>query len=163
VSVLFEVAGLGTVAWQLGRVQRREFGTPAWIIRVRQWWRRLRGAQPLSQHVNLRWASESDKAMPPSVRKSAAPNAPIEQRLSALEHNVAALDEETGRQFRARDERQGQLQKQINSLGAELRGQHDERERERREQLRESMAWQWIGTGLFLLGAILAGVANGAC
>jgi hypothetical protein len=35
-GVVFEVIGLGLVAWQLWRVQRREFGMPVWWTTLRR-------------------------------------------------------------------------------------------------------------------------------
>jgi hypothetical protein len=162
-SVAFEVCGLGLVAWQLGRVRRREFGTPAWITRLRGRWQRLRGRKSDPQTVSGTGAGEVGTVLGGSVRMHAAPGAPIEQRLGALERNFAALDKDTTERFRQHDERHGQLQQRIDSLDAELRGEQAERERERREQLRESMAFQWWGTGLFFIGAVMAGAANGVC
>ena len=83
--------------------------------------------------------------------------------MAALEANLAAIDEETTDRFERQDDHHGQLREHISALTTELWGEQEALGHERREQLRESMAWQWIGTGLFLIGAILAGVANGAC
>jgi hypothetical protein len=155
-GVLFEVSGLALVAWQVWRVQRREFGMP-------EWWRRLRGVRRVETEVTLGWAVEADTAQPGAVRKRAAPDATVELRVSALEHNVAALDRETRERFERHEKRQGWLQAALKAQRAELQRQQEQREGERRGHLREEITLQWWGTGLFLFGAILAGVANGVC
>jgi hypothetical protein len=161
-SVLFEVGGLGLVAWQLGRVQRREFGTPAWLARVQATWRRLTG-RSVSHTVSVSGVAHARAIGSGSVSVRRGPGETIESRLTALEANLAALDSETGERFQQHSERQDRLQAMITEAQSELQRQQDEREGERREQLRESLAYQWIGTGLFFIGAVLAGVANGVC
>jgi hypothetical protein len=163
VSVLFEVAGLGTVAWQLSRVQRREFGTPGWLAQVRSWWRALRGARVVTSSVNLRADGGLATGFGGSGRGRLGPGSSIESRLDALERNQAALDDELDERFRLQDERRAELQQSIRALEVRLQQDQDAREDERLTQLRESMAFQWIGTLLFLVGAVLAGVANGVC
>ena len=142
-SVVFEVGGLGTLAWQLGRVQRREFGAPAWMLRVRGCWRRLTGQlTSVSSSLDIRYTVESSTAGEVSVRKRTGSDATLESRIAALEANQFAIDEETAARFERVDRGQNQLQRHVDALGEELRGQHDQREQERREQLRESMALQ---------------------
>jgi hypothetical protein len=161
-GVLFEVTGLGLVAWQLWRVQRREFGMPAWLVPVRSWWRRLRGlpvTHPVEASLTLPW--ESNMGATESVRRG--PGETVDARLDALEHNVAALDRETSERFGQHQRQLRDLRRSVGVVKAELRRQQQERESEQRGQLRESMTLQWWGTGLFLIGAVLAGVANGVC
>jgi hypothetical protein len=98
-----------------------------------------------------------------STRIQPGADATLEQRVGALEHNLQQLDAQAARQTDEQNERHAKLAGRVSKMDRELREQQGERERERREQLRESIAWQWMGTGLFLIGAILAGVANGAC
>jgi hypothetical protein len=156
VGVLFEVTGLALVAWQLWRVQRREFGLP-------DWWRRLRGVRRVSSEFSLGWAVEADAALPGAVRERAAPDASVEPRLSALEHNVDALDRETRARFERQEKRLDWLQSALKRQRAELQRKQEQREGEQRDQLREAMTLQWWGTGLFFVGAVLAGTANGVC
>jgi hypothetical protein len=51
-GVAFEVTGLGLVAWQLWRVQRREFGMPAWMLQARARLQPLMG-RTTTHHVEL--------------------------------------------------------------------------------------------------------------
>jgi hypothetical protein len=162
-GVLFEVTGLGLVAWQLWRVQRREFGMPAWVVTARARLQRLLGRGPSTVVLGAP-ATERDRAMGGTVVMGRLPpGETVESRLDALEQNFASLDRETQARFKRQEKEQGDLQRKIREARAELERQQQEREGERREQLRESMTLQWWGTGLFFIGAVLAGVASGAC
>jgi hypothetical protein len=161
-SILFEVLGLGTVAWQLGRVQRREFGTDS-LASVQSMWRALRGGRFVSRSVTLRAAGGRATARGGIARAGAGRGTTVESRLDALERNQAALDEEIDARFRQQDDRRAALQQSIRAMEAQLRREQDAREDERLTRLRESVAYQWIGTVLFFVGAVLAGVANGVC
>jgi hypothetical protein len=161
-GVLFEVTGLGLVAWQLWRVQRREFGTPAWVLRAGARLRRLTG-RSRPQVVSIEPAGEVNIAGELATKVRRAPGETVDSRLAALEANLAALEQETQTRFERHERQQDKLQQRISDAQAELQRQQQERDGERREQLRESMTLQWWGTGLFFIGAVLAGIANGVC
>jgi hypothetical protein len=162
-GVLFEVTGLGLVAWQLWRVQRREFGMPAWVVKARARLQRL--LRRRAPAVVLGPSTlEHDRAIGGVVvmgRKP--PGETVESRLDALEENFAALDRVTQARFERQEKEQGDLRRIVTETRAELERQQEERENEQREQLHESMTLQWWGTGLFFVGAVLAGVANAVC
>jgi len=162
-GVLFEVTGLGLVAWQLWRVQRREFGMPGWWGRAQRRLRRLtRRSERWGSSYAVGGGDAATVAEHSAVERIGAGDT-VELRLDALEANLAALERETQARFERQAKRQDRLQASIREARTELQRQHDERESERREELRESMTLQWWGTGLFFLGAVLAGVANGVC
>jgi hypothetical protein len=162
-GVLFEVTGLGLVAWQLWRVQRREFGLPAWVVTVRARLRRLFRRKVPTTVVSPS-PIEHDRAIGGAVVMGRQPpGETVESRLHALEENFAALDRETHARFQRQEKEQADLERLVTETRAELERQQQEREGEEREQLREEMTLQWWGTGLFFLGAVLAGVANGVC
>ena len=91
------------------------------------------------------------------------PGETVDSRLDALEKNFAGLERETQGRFERHEKEQADLRRLISETRAEVRRQQEEREGERREELRESMTLQWWGTGVFFIGAVLAGVANGVC
>ena len=163
-GVLFEVIGLGLVAWQLWRVQQREFGMPAWWVQVRHRLRRGAGRSGTSQTVSIGAAGEINTAgeiRPAQGRRG--PPGTVEWRLDTLDAELAALKQETQTRLERHEQRQNEMRGALRKAEAELRHQQEEREGERRVQLRESMTLQWWGTGQFFIGAVLAGVANGVC
>jgi hypothetical protein len=159
-GVLFEVVGLGLVAWQLWRVQRREFGMPAWVLRARARLQRLTGRSK-PQFFSIEPAEELGVADELTIRLRREPGVTVDSRLDALETNLGRLEQEMQTRFERHKRRQDNLQERIDEAQAELQRQQEEREGEQREQLRESMTLQWWGTGVFFIGAVLAGVANG--
>jgi hypothetical protein len=161
-GVLFEVAGLGLLAWQLARVQRHELGI-GWLASVQSMWRVLKGARFVSRSVTLRAAGGRATARGDIARVGAGRGTTVESRLDALERNQAAMDEEIDARFREQDDLREALEHSIRAMEARVRREEDAREDERLTRLRESVAYQWIGTVLFFTGAVLAGVANGVC
>jgi hypothetical protein len=162
-GVAFEVTGLGLVAWQLWRVQRREFGVPAWVLQAGARLRRLL-RRPVAAQVITPSTLEHERALGGVVVMGRQPpGETFESRLDALEENFAALDRDTRARFERNEEQQADLQRMVSETRAELERQQQEHEAEQRERLREAMTLQWWGTGLFFIGAVLAGVANGVC
>ena len=158
----FEVVGLGLVAVELTRVQRRDLGTPRWLQRVENAGRRLTGRPAVRQVVGLDSAVAVDSAVGLRVwRGASVPD--VDHRLAALEANVETLRDEGDQRHADLEKRVTQQSKRVDELLADVDRQHAEREGERREQLRESVTLQWWGTGLFVVGAILGGLANSAC
>jgi hypothetical protein len=92
-------------------------------------------------------------------RSSGASVPDVEHRLAALEANVETLRDHA-------DERNAEVGQRITQQSLrvdELRADVDRQQAERREHLRASVALQWWGTGLFVIGAILGGLANVSC
>jgi hypothetical protein len=162
-GVAFEVVGLGLVAWQLWRVQRREFGMPAWWAQASGRLRRLVGRSEARGSASVSLAAELGVAGRLTTRVRRGPGETMESRLAALEANFASLDQETDARFEEQAQRQARLREMVSETQTELERQQQERESEQRERLREAMTMQWWGTGLFFIGAVLAGVANGVC
>lgn len=85
-GVAFEVVGLGLVAVELTRVQRRDLGTPRWLQRVQNAARRLTGRPAVRRVVGLDSAVEVDSAVGLGIwRGASVPD--VEHRLAALEAN----------------------------------------------------------------------------
>jgi hypothetical protein len=153
-----EVAGFAAVAWQLGRVQRQEFGTPRPIQRARALLRRLLGRPPIVAFASLRSTGGGSATISGRVRQPYA--ATMEDRVAALEHNLGQLEQEL-------DERTGKLKQELRALAQAqhdmrkaLDHEHREREERRRKSLRESMTVQWWATGAFVIGAMLSVAGN---
>jgi hypothetical protein len=162
-GVLFEVTGLALVAWQLWRVQRREFGMPMWVGKAHARLRRILRRKGSTAVVTPSTLEHGRALGGVVVMGRQPPGDSVESRLHALEQNFAALDRETQARFQRHEQEQGDLRRKVTETRAELERQQQEREGERREELRETMTLQWWGTGLFFVGAVLAGVANGVC
>jgi hypothetical protein len=162
-SVLFEVAGLARVVVQLTRIQRREFGTPEWWLGIRRRLVRLRGGKSASGAASTSAGARVRTKGHVGTKVRREPDETVESRLHAVEANLDALEADTARRFEEHAQRQDHMNQALNEAQAGLQRQQQERESARREELRESMTLQWWGTGLFLVGAILAGVANGVC
>jgi hypothetical protein len=156
------VVGLGLVAVELTRVQRRDLGTPQWIRRARTWLPR-RTATPDAQPAELAGHSHGSSSAWIDLTTGPPPVPTIEERVASLEANLSALRDHTDQRQADLEERLTTQSQRVVELRADVDRQHAEREAERREQLRESVTLQWWGTGLFVVGAILSGLANSAC
>jgi hypothetical protein len=162
-SATLQVTGLGLVAWELWRVQHQELGPPRWMQWVRVRWRLLRGRPPEVHARGLSSLFSIESAVRGKVRKGAPADATLEQRVIALESNLAAMDTETEKRLAELDQRLTKAHQRADEAHAyadQLRQQHAQ---ERREELRQTMPWQWVGTGLFAVGALLAMWASLAC
>jgi hypothetical protein len=160
--VLFEVGGFGLVAVQLARVQHREFGSWAWERWLRSQWRRLT-RRTATQTVHVKAGVATATAGTAGIGKRRALVGSVQDQLAALADNLADFERQTGERFEQQTARMGELASEVAVVRSDLQREQDEREGEPREQLRESMALQWWGAGLFVVGAILAGWANAAC
>lgn len=154
----FEVVGLGLVAWELTRVQQRELGTPRWVRRLQARVRRLLGRPGVAHRVRLGEAVSIEDALGGRVWRGGGET--VEQRLTALEADVETLRKQADERHADLEQRLTTQAQRMDALRADLERQHTEREAERREQLRESITLQWWGTGLFVIGAVLSGLAN---
>jgi hypothetical protein len=161
-GVGFEVVGLGLVAVELTRVQRRELGPWRWTRRVRAWLPRrtaTRHTQPAELAGHLRGSSSMWGEL--TTGPTQVPT--IDERVASLEANLDALRDQADQRQAAMEQRLTTVSSRVDEVRADVDRQHAEREAERREQLRESVTLQWWGTGLFVIGAILGGLANVTC
>ena len=76
--------------------------------------------------------------------------------MAALEANLTAVDQETAERFSDMEQRLTTAHHRVD----EVRGYVDQLRREqdeaRHEELRQTMPWQWVGTGLFAAETLLA-------
>jgi hypothetical protein len=154
-SALLQIVGLGLVARDLWRVQRQTFGTPLWFQRLRGRVLRLLGRQRGRMvEVSGTVAAGSGVSVRATVRRG--PGQTLEERVAALEANLTAVDQETAERFSDMEQRLTTAHHRVD----EVRGYVDQLRREqdeaRHEELRQTMPWQWVGTGLFAAGTLLA-------
>jgi hypothetical protein len=161
-SAGLEIIGLGLLAMDLWRVQRRELGTPEWMQRLRGLWDRLR-RRPQPVHLKgLDAALSTEAAVRLRVKRGAA-DATVESRLAALEANLAELDQATEHRFADMEERLTAAHQRADEVRAYIDEIRRDQEDARREDLRASIPRQWRGTLLFAIGALLGMWANLAC
>ena len=162
-SAALQIVGLGLVARDLWRVQHQTFGTPAWVQRLRGRLRQLLGRQRThTAQVSLGSAVEVDSALRLRVRRGASDDT-LDARVRALEANLAELEKDTDARFAELDHHLAEAHRRADEVRAHVDQLHRELEAARREELRETLPWQWIGTGLFAVGALLAMWSDLAC
>ena len=153
VGGVLEVAGFGLVAWELTRIQRQEFGTPQFILRVRGWLRRLlRRPRVVELSAAMGGGVGSMRA---NLRVRQVPGETLEERVTALESNFEHLEGELSERSRAFDQRFESVEKTQREMRADIEQQQREQEEHRRESLRSSVALQAWGTVLFVIGVVL--------
>lgn len=90
-----QVLGFVFVAWELWRVQQREFGTPQSAARAQRWLRRWILRRRPETHIAEGAAALSARAtLRARGRREAPEGASIERRLATVEANLLALDTE---------------------------------------------------------------------
>jgi len=160
-SVALEVFGLVLVAWQLTRIQRRELGTPSWVLRFLAWWPPWKRSR--SVEIAVPAATARAEGSPVTLRWGEAPDDTLDSRVDVLERQVAALDRAAVERDAAVNQRVSAMSTRVDQLRADVDREMARRDEEHREQLREDVTLQWVGTGLFFLGAVLNGVFNSTC
>jgi hypothetical protein len=147
-----QILGFVLVAIELGRVQRREFGEPVWITRVRSWMRQ-RFQQAKTVHLGSATLSIGTRISARGKVRT-PPGDSVEERVSALEKNFDRLDEEVDQERIAAAQAHSALLEQLNVTRAELNRQRELDDQERRNFLRTSVLLQAWGTTFFVLGTI---------
>jgi hypothetical protein len=97
------------------------------------------------------------------VRVTRGPGETLDSRVAALEANLAELDRVTEGRFGEMNERLTTAEQRAAEVRAYIDEMRQAQEEARREELRGSMPWQWMGTGLFAVGALLGMWTNLAC
>ncbi len=155
-----EMSGFATVAWELGRVQREEFGAPEFVLRAREaarWtWSRLRGKRSgvairIGAADGIRVASHATA----SSRHGSRPQH-VDDRVTLLERQHDQLRE-------ALDEVRVTMRTEVESARAradeaeaKLQGVIGQTEQRRRRALRKTLSVQAIGTLMFIFGAVFS-------
>lgn len=157
---IFEVAGLGLVAWEVTRLQRQEFGPPAWWLelegRVRRLLRRGR-----SQTVHVRGfdaAVTLDSAV--QIKVGRGPAVLLEDKVRRLEQVTEDLRRELDETVARLETGISRAEQRVGELDAALRQVQQEEERSRKQTLRRQITIQALGTVLFFIGAVLSVLGN---
>jgi hypothetical protein len=157
---VFEILGFALVAYELYRIQRREFGEPEFLKRLQA---RLRKILRRSKDVTV----ESGAAVMTATVGGRAqgqvrrgPGSTLESRIDALEKNLQHLEAEIDQQNATFGGDIAELSKRLRETQVELAQERERSEEGRRAALRISVALQAWGTGLFVLGAILSILGN---
>ncbi len=159
-SAALEILGLGLVAWELWREQQRYFGGYAWFNRLLSGWlRRLERSRPVEHGEAAATADAADLASAARFR----PRDTLDTRVATLEANLQALEDQQSDRWSKADERFTAVHDRIDEVRTDLDSQIRQEERERKEVMRESMRLQWVGSGLFALGALLGMWVNFTC
>ena len=157
---VFEVIGLGLVAREVTRLQRQEFGPPAWWLRLEGRMRRLlRLSRSQTIHVG---GIESAAAFGSDVqvKVTRGPAVLLEDKVRRLEQIAEDLQSDLDA-VRARSEKGiSRIEQRIGSVEAEMGRARQEEERTRKETIRRQITIQAVGTFLFFVGAVLSVLGN---
>jgi hypothetical protein len=162
-SAALEILGLGLVAWELWREQQRYLGGFAWFNRLLDGWLRRLGR---SQTVDVGGAAATtDNAVGAELAmfRRFGRRDTLDQRVEALEANLRALEDEQAERWSKAGERFAAVHVRIDEVRTDLDTQIRQEEHERKEVMRESIRLQWVGSGLFALGALLGMWVNFGC
>jgi hypothetical protein len=160
-SAGLEITGLGLLAMDLWRVQRRRLGTPRWMQRLRARWRRLLGRQQTVTGAAASVLATVHGSARARVRRG--PGETLETRIAVLEANLDELDRDTSARFTDMEQRLTAAHQRVDEIRGYVDQLRRDQEEAEREELQRSIPWQWVGTGLFALGALLGMWANLAC
>jgi hypothetical protein len=162
-SAALEIIGLGLVAWELWREQQRYLGGFAWFNRLLDGWlRRLGRSQTVEVGGAAATADTAGGADLATVTRF-GPRDTLDTRVEALEARLRALEAEQADRWSEADERISAVHVRIDEARADLDTQIRHEEQERKEVMRESMRLQWVGSGLFAVGALLGMWVNFSC
>lgn len=144
--------GFGLVALELTRIQRREFGAPQFIRRIKGWVRRLlRRPQVVKLSAAAGGGGGVGKAR---LRVRRAPGETLEERVSALEENLGHLEGELDERTRESEQRSESIEQAQRDMRADLDQRRREQEEQQRESLRTSVTLQTWGMLLFVVGVV---------
>jgi hypothetical protein len=149
---VLQILGFVLVAIELGRVQRREFGEPVWVTRIRARLRRLLG-RTKTVHLSATITASTNLSARAKVRTP--PGSSVEERVSALEKNFGRLDDEVDHERVAAAEAYSRLLEQLTVTRAEVNQQRELDERARKAFLQTSVLLQAWGTTFFVVGTVL--------
>jgi hypothetical protein len=167
---LAEISGLALVIAEIVKVQRREIPEHrGWVVRSLAAMRRagdaladevrrllLRRPEPQDATVHvaaMRGSATGGGSVTGTVTVGSAPT--LAQRVERLEAEIRRLDEQAiaDRQEMRTEARNAKTRAE--RVDHEIRAMIDERDRMRREGVRDALTLQWSGTILFIVGVAL--------
>lgn len=169
VGGVLEVAGLGTVAWEVSRVQREEFGLPRTWVRVSGALRgaansiraRLNPSRGKSHTAYVDAATGTASASGSLVLTTGrGPAVLLEDKVRRLELVVEDLRDQIEQNLEVAETRASALQDRIARVDGRVATTEAERERRRKATLRRQITVQAVGTALFFAGALFSFLGN---
>lgn len=156
---LFEVLGLVIVGFEIGRLQQREFGKIPFLDKPLRWLGRVVD-RVLGRNATVVAKSAFDFAIAEdaarlSIRKRATTQH-LADRVKALEDNLVYVHDDLLGKIEDAEKHTDHVASSVTALRRDLDLQDQQREADRRENLRETITLQWFGTGMFVFGAILS-------
>ena len=149
--------GFVVVAWELARVQRREFGAPKAWRKLRAWVRRRFG---VSEAIEMGGAATGRGTVSAELTARYRIEGSMDDRVEALEKNLERLENEVTQERRKLRTEIREVRQKLDELHARVEQERQQADEERKEVLKSSLAFQWTGTGLFVVGAILTTIGN---
>ena len=159
-GVIFEMAGFVLVAYELTRIQRREFGKPAVMRRLRARMGQLI-RRPSVQVEEAGVADLTGKGIPHTESEAQrSPEDARKARLESLEKKTHQLQAEVDHRNATFGGDIEEPSKQLEKTRAELGKVRRTIVEAQKETLRASVALRAWGTALFAIGAILSVVGS---
>ncbi|MCA1703537.1 MAG: hypothetical protein LC808_09875 [Actinobacteria bacterium] len=158
VGGVLEVIGLVFVAIEIGRIQRREFGAPRMLMRLRGWLRRRRGKQAVHHIRSTTDTARATDAASVSVHRAEATT--LEGRLARLETQHDDLEREFNVSKDRLSKEIGDVRREAADVRANLDRELAAREESQRSFLRGTVTFQSIGTVFFLVGVVFSVLGN---
>lgn len=156
---VLEIAGFTLVAYELARIQRREFGEPEFLQRLRGRLRRLL-RRPVTHTAEAEAALAGGGTLRAEGIARRGPGETLDDRVEALEENLGRLESEIDRREARLAQDIEEVRQSLSEMRAELDRERREREEDRKTSLRASVTLQAWGTALFVVGAILSILGN---
>ncbi|HEX5851564.1 MAG TPA: hypothetical protein VFY36_00580 [Solirubrobacteraceae bacterium] len=151
-----QIVGFGLTYYELSITQRREFPDRIpWHHRVLARVRSRLGLTKPPDHAHTFDAAVTQDAVL-AKEVSRAPASTLEDRVKRLELEMVDLRRKQHEDHAALEGRVVEAHQRITAATASLSAQLDETERKRKEALSESLIFQRVGVGFFVLGAILS-------
>jgi hypothetical protein len=162
-SAALEILGLGLVAWELWREQQRYLGGFAWFNRLLDGWLRRLGRSQATEVGGAATGADTAAGADLAMVTRFSPRDALDQRVEALEASLRALEDEQADRWSKADALFTAVHVRIDEVRTDLDTEIKQEEHERKEVMRESIRLQWVGSGLFALGALLGMWVNFAC
>jgi hypothetical protein len=165
-----EIFGLALVITEIVKVQRREIPEHrGWVVRslaatrragdalaheVRRLLRRGPEPQDATVHIAaLRGSATGRGSVTGTLTVGSAPT--LAQRVERLEAEIRRLEEQAATDRDAMRAEAREAKSRTDTVDREIRAMIEDRDRQRREGVRDALTLQWSGTILFMLGVAL--------
>ncbi len=156
-----QAGGFALTLWELSRTQRREFPDHIPLHHRASAWlrRRLRRTKPKAVEIELQPASVTSSASL-DLEVGRAPATTLEGRVERLETVVNDLRRKQQEDRAKLEERIAKVSQRVTDSHGSLREHLAEADARRKANLRESLLFQRIGVGMFLVGILLTVIGS---